>query len=197
MNGMNAVLPKMDKSIALSMLRCPQCGATLRLAPAEYRVFCNNENGVCNAGQGFPLIDGQPALVVFERSVLNESALVANAGGSPIHRRKPGGFLRNTLRKTYSVLHGGNRVAGPNCRRFLSELAKMSSQPIVLNVGGGNRRAGNRSPACEGRHGSTPVLRHLLVARDRLHRRRPRHPAARRLGRRRLDSSGSGTRHRP
>ena len=135
----------MDKSLVFSMLRCPQCGSTLRFVPAEHRVYCNHENGSCTVGQGFPLIDGQPALVVFERSILCEESLLQSAGGSPIRRQKPGGVLRNALRKTLAAMQGGNRIAGPNCDRFLRELAKISAQPIVLNVGGGSAGQGTEA----------------------------------------------------
>jgi SAM-dependent methyltransferase len=127
----------MDKSLLFPMLRCPQCGSTLRTAPAEGRVYCNRENGACDVAQGFPLIGGQPALVVFERSVLSEASLVQSGGGSPIRRQKLGGTVRNSLRKILAALRGGNRVAKVNCDRFLRELARVSSQPTVLIVGGG------------------------------------------------------------
>jgi SAM-dependent methyltransferase len=119
------------------MLRCPQCGSTLRIVSAEYRAYCNRENGPCNITQGFPLIDGQPALVAFDRSVLDEASLICRGGDSPIRRQKPHGMLRTAVRKLLAVLRGGNRAAAPNCRRLLRELATLSPQPVVLIVGGG------------------------------------------------------------
>jgi SAM-dependent methyltransferase len=115
------------------------------MASEQRRVFCNNEGGSCTVGQGFPLVNGLPALIVFDRSVLSETPLLETAGDSPIHRQKPGGFVRAALRKLYAALHGGNRVAGPNCRRFLDELRRKSPQPVVLNVGGGNPGAGTEA----------------------------------------------------
>jgi SAM-dependent methyltransferase len=126
----------MDKSLVFSLLRCPQCGSTLRTAPAEGRVYCNRENGPCSIAQGFPLIGDQPALVVFERSVLSEASLLQTAGSSPIRRRKAGGIVRNSVRKALAALRGRNRIALPNCHRFLRELTRLSSQPTVLIVGG-------------------------------------------------------------
>ena len=136
------------------MLRCPQCGSTLRLTAADNRVYCNNENGRCTVGQGFPVVGDQPALVVFERSVLSETSLLEGDGGSPLRRRRPGGLARRTLRKIYRALHGANRVAGPNCERFLGELAKITPQPVVLNVGGGSVGDGTQSL-----HGNTGNVR--------------------------------------
>jgi SAM-dependent methyltransferase len=127
----------MDKSL-LAMLRCPDCGSTLRPAAAEQRVYCNQEKGACSVAEGFPLIDDQPALVVFERSVLSETSLLESAAASPIRRQKPAGVLRSSLRRLFAALRGGNRMAGPNCRRFLHELPASSAQPTVLIVGGGS-----------------------------------------------------------
>jgi SAM-dependent methyltransferase len=121
----------------LSLLRCPQCGSTLRPVPAEQRVYCNRENGDCSVTRGFPLIDDQPALVLFDRSVLSEESLVASAGGSPIRRQKHGSLARRALRIVIAALRGGNRAAGPNCRRFLGETRNIAKQPVILIVGGG------------------------------------------------------------
>jgi SAM-dependent methyltransferase len=145
---------------AFSLLRCPRCGSTLRWA-AENRVHCNGDRGPCDGQRGFPLIHGQPALVVFERSVLDEAAFVQSDAGSLVRRSKPGGGVRRAARKMLALLEGGNRAAAANCRRFLAELHAMrgdcpdfragdcpdfrasengtvplSSTPIVLTVGG-------------------------------------------------------------
>jgi SAM-dependent methyltransferase len=63
--------------------------------------------------------------------------LLEGDGGSPIRRSKPGGLARKVLRRVMLALRGGNRVAEPNCRRFLAELQKNSPQPVVLIAGGG------------------------------------------------------------
>ena len=124
------------QEFAASMLRCPQCGSTLRFSQAEHRAYCNHERGNCSIERGFPLINGQPALVVFERSVLEEAAIVAAAGRSPIARSKPGRLLRTAVRKLLAALTGANPVAESNGRRLLEEMQKLSSRPILLNVGG-------------------------------------------------------------
>jgi SAM-dependent methyltransferase len=121
----------------LLMLCCPQCRATLRLSPGEDRVYCNNDSGGCSIERGYPLVGGQPALVVFERSVLSEAWLMERGGGSPIRRSQAGGLVRSALRGVMRALRGGNRVAAPNCRKFLGELHKRTAAPVVLIVGGG------------------------------------------------------------
>lgn len=152
----SVVLKHSPRQSVFSMLRCPQCRSTLRLAPAENRVYCNNENGSCTIGQGFPMVGDQPVLVVFERSVLCEASLVEGDGSSPIRRRKPGGLARNTLRRIVLALRGANRVAEPNCRRFLAELSEISPQPVALNIGGGSVGCGTQ--ALHGNTGNVRVL---------------------------------------
>jgi SAM-dependent methyltransferase/ribosomal protein S27AE len=125
-----------------SMLRCPRCGSTLRFAHDEQRAYCNGEHGSCAAAKGYPLVNGQPVLVIFEQSVLNEESLVQTDGSSPVRRQKQAGWLRIAARKFLGMLQGGNRIAETNCRRFLEELQKTSDRPIVLNVGGASVGSG-------------------------------------------------------
>lgn len=108
----------------------------MRISQEKKRAFCNHERGNCSVEHGFPLIDGQPALVVFKCSVLEEGEMIAAAGHSPVVRAKPGKMLRNAVRKLIAVLTGGNRVAERYCRRMLDELRNNSLLPVVLNVGG-------------------------------------------------------------
>ena len=156
-----------DQSFVFSMLRCPQCGSTLRWALAESRVYCKNENGFCTIDQGFPLINGQPALVVFERSVLQEETLLKSAGGSPIRRAKPAGLVRRTLRKIFQVLNGANPISKSNCDRLLGELLKISPQPVVLNVGGAS--VGHGAQALHGNTGNVRVLCFDVYASPKTH----------------------------
>lgn len=132
----------MNQSILTPLLRCPECGSTLRSAPADRRLYCNRERGPCASANGFPIIDDQPALVVFERSVLSEASLLDRCGASPIRRSKRGSILRNAARKFLAVLHGRNRQGPVNARRFLRELHTLSPNPTVLIVGGGTAGCG-------------------------------------------------------
>jgi SAM-dependent methyltransferase len=108
----------------------------LRISPDERRVYCNHDRGNCSIERGFPLINGLPALVVFERSVLDESSLVATAGKSLIPRAATNNLFRKAIQKLVDILRGTNPVAESNGRRLLKELQKLSPQPILLNVGG-------------------------------------------------------------
>ena len=108
----------------------------MRFASSEQRVYCNHERGTCTIDRGFPLIAGRPALVVFERSVLEEASLVARVGNSPIARSKPGNWFRLAMRKLLAALTGSNPVAESNGRRLLEELQKLTPRPVVLNIGG-------------------------------------------------------------
>jgi SAM-dependent methyltransferase len=146
---------------AFSMLRCPRCGGSLRWATDEGRAFCRGDRGACGDGRGFPLVDGQPALVAFERSVLSETALVASAGGSPVRRSKPADGVRRAARRVLALLEGGNRIAEANCGRFLAALRSPGDfpnscasnngtvpltppLPIVLTVGGAVAGSGTK-----------------------------------------------------
>jgi SAM-dependent methyltransferase len=133
------------EEFVFSMLRCPQCGSTLRSSPTENRVFCNHERGPCSIDGGFPVVDGRPALVVFEHSVLEETPLLQSGGKSPVRRQKTAGWLRRAARRFLSVLRGENRIAETNCRRWLDEIRRASPQPIVLNIGGASVGAGARA----------------------------------------------------
>ncbi|MEN6556662.1 MAG: class I SAM-dependent methyltransferase [Thermoguttaceae bacterium] len=118
------------------MLRCPRCGSELRWDGD--RPVCCGEHGDCLGQRGYPVVAGQPALIAFERSVLSEAAMVANAGDSPVRRSKSVGLMRDAVRAALTRLEGGSRSAKINCRRFLDRLKKDASraEPIVLNVGG-------------------------------------------------------------
>ena len=146
-----------EKSFVLPMLRCPQCGATLRSAPGENRLYCNSGNGSCAIKRGFPLVNGQAALVAFDNSVLAEESLLGSAGSSPLRRRSSGGLLRtlrNVPRRVLQAMRGANRVAKANCDKLLQEVFKLSNEPIVLNVGGASVGAGAHAL-----HGNTGRLR--------------------------------------
>jgi len=130
------------------MLRCPQCHSTLRRAPEERRVYCDNQFGVCTVGEGFPIVRGLPVLVLFEKSVLCEESFRQGDVASPIHRRKDGGpwkGLQCAARKCFEALRGTNPVVGRNCGRWLREIRRISPNPIVLNIGGTSIGQGARA----------------------------------------------------
>ena len=141
-------MDKPEKAFIIPMLRCPRCGATLRSAPGEERLYCKSDNGPCKgAAEGFPIVGGQAALVVFDDSVLDEASLVQGAGASSLPRRKSGGLvraIRNVPRRVLQVLRGANSVAKGHCDRLIREVFKRSGEPIVLNVGGGDVGAAPR-----------------------------------------------------
>src|SRR5579871_5788175 len=117
--------------------RCPRCSSPVRLEGGIGKpIFCSNDSCLY-ARRGFPVVIGQPALVDFESSVLDENALKSSEGGSAIHRsRAP---ARQMLRR---ILFGPNRVAERNAPRFLDEVKNVSPRPTVLVVGGGSTGEG-------------------------------------------------------
>jgi SAM-dependent methyltransferase len=119
-------------------LRCPRCGAPLRdpaRAPA-----CTGSCALAAAGP-FPILDGQPVLVDFERSVLSRERFVRSAGesekarGSVVRR----GGLRAVVR---DLLEPPNRIAHGNARRLLALAAELAPRPRILVVGGGRVGSG-------------------------------------------------------
>ena len=105
-------------------LCCPRCRAALAQSDGGY--FCAH----CGIG-AFPASRGLPALVDFERSVLQEGDLSKETG---VLRRKPPRPLITFVRRH---LMPYNERAARNAERFLAELRRRSDHPLVLIVGGG------------------------------------------------------------
>ena len=114
--------------IALEQIspRCPRCRSAL--TTAEGRFACRD--GACGIGT-FPTSRGLPALVDFDRSVLQEADLGKETG---VLKRKPPRPLVSWVRRH---LMPYNERAARNADRFLAELRKRSANPLVLVVGGG------------------------------------------------------------
>jgi SAM-dependent methyltransferase len=122
----------------LRLLCCPRCGADLT---RHSRFFeCSAPGCPYHDGKRFPSIDGQPCLIDFPNSILDEAA--ATTGQSPVERK------RKWYGRLYaSIVEAPNSTAEGNIRR-LTELAKRRAAehgaaiPVVLVVGGGSVGAG-------------------------------------------------------
>ena len=108
-------------------LRCPRCRSPLAVAEGQYR--CTNVE--CALPRPFPNSRGRPAIVDFDRSVLQESDLSRDTG---VLKRRPPRPLVTFVRRH---LMPYNERAAANAGRFLAELRKQSPNPTVLVVGGG------------------------------------------------------------
>lgn len=108
------------------MLRCPRCRSAL--AQTDSGLACPSRQ--CGIG-AFPSSRGLPALVDFDRSVLQQSDLSSETGARK--RRRQGPFITFVRRHLMPY----NERAVRNADRFLAELRKHSTGPTILVVGGG------------------------------------------------------------
>jgi SAM-dependent methyltransferase len=121
----------------LHLLQCPRCSSAIGVRPGPKDASFSCTNSACDFGRnGFPVLDGKPALIDFDDSIMTRESIAASADEQAIET-KPG--LKERLR---GYLMGGNDVAGRNCQIFLDNLKKISPLPRVLVIGGGTRGAG-------------------------------------------------------
>lgn len=105
-----------------SAFRCPRCAGRL---DADF---------ACPACGPFPVVQGQPVLIDFSASVLDQEQFLQREGSPPIRRARP----RRT-RRLVEWLNGDNKAA----RRIADELLKrLAPGARVLVVGGGTIGSG-------------------------------------------------------
>lgn len=124
------VLP-LDTMVAEDLFICPRCAGPVRVAGGSWQ--CTSAS--CRyADYPFPIVSGVPALVDFERSVLDADRLRAFDGAAPIHRSR---FNRALTR----LVHPTNSTASIQIARMLellrAETAMTERRPRILVIGGG------------------------------------------------------------
>lgn len=107
------------------LLRCPRS--------RERLAFDHDGSAVAGDGGRYGAIDGQPVLIDFSRSVINEDTVHAEPGASQLERPGHG----RTPRFLKRVLSPEKRVTQENMREFLHRLRARSPRPRVLVIGGG------------------------------------------------------------
>jgi SAM-dependent methyltransferase len=122
----------LDALVDQDLLICPRCRARVTHEAGEWR--CTDASCPCGRTP-FPVVSGVPALVDFERSVLDADRLQAVEGASEVTRSAFAGPLRR-------LLHPANTTAPTQVARMVSLLredARTSSgrAPRILVVGGG------------------------------------------------------------
>jgi SAM-dependent methyltransferase len=111
-------------------LRCPRCASALR--NLDVRPSCSN--AACEySANGFPLVDTQPVLIDFAKSIFDR-AKYSRDNGSVLHRDVTRRSVRSRL---HQVAEGKNPIAASNCARFIELLKQGSARPVVLVIGGG------------------------------------------------------------
>lgn len=115
----------------LPLLQCPRCGAGMERDEDGYR--CAG-----SAGHRYSSVDGQPVLVDFDSSILQEADFAARAGASAIAGRDGSGALGRAA----GALLPHNEVAAPNAARLKALARELSARPRILVVGGGGKGAG-------------------------------------------------------
>ena len=117
----------LDALVDQDLLTCPRCGSPVR--PRSGGWLCAGAS--CRyAEEPFPVVAGVPALVDFERSVLDADRLRSVAGASEVRRSGFAGPLRR-------LLHPANTTAPRNVSRMVELLRADSGTPRILVVGGG------------------------------------------------------------
>jgi SAM-dependent methyltransferase len=117
-----------NRSEIAPLLVCPRCRSTLRDDDGGFS--CTSDSCPCRAPGSFPMIDRWPAVIDFERSVVDLAVLRAAPGGGP-HRWS----IDRVPRSLRPWLKPRNRVAEHNMATMLDLLAKPA--PVILVVGGG------------------------------------------------------------
>lgn len=120
----------------VDLLACPRCKCALR---PESSTTLRCTRAECPYAQsGFPVLDGQPVLVDFARSILDADDVLAS-GAATLIRRRPRGGWRKVVRH---VLFGRNRAAARAVDAVLAHQPAGRTPPLVLVVGGATIGAG-------------------------------------------------------
>jgi SAM-dependent methyltransferase len=113
-----------------SLLRCPGLHHEVTIDRAAAQVTCTLEHCPL-AGRVFPIIDGQPILVDFPNSVLDEATTVDRE--APILVTRSSGWQHSLS----LLVFGDKPMARRNAARFLELVKAGAPSPVVLVVGGG------------------------------------------------------------
>jgi ubiquinone/menaquinone biosynthesis C-methylase UbiE len=124
-----------------AILCCPRClNAFSPNVGEDDRWFCSDKNCLY-ASTGFPVVDGRPVLIDFERSIFSGEAFAAQNGNSVLPREeKPS--LKSRIK---AFLLGSNKVAERHQELIAAEMKKLSPRPRLLMVGGGTIGSGIRA----------------------------------------------------
>lgn len=119
----------------LEITICPKCKSGL--ISNEHRLFCT-QLGCSNHIDGFLMVNGKPALVDFENSVIEFDVLKNTSAASLVKRSVSFPSLRRIIRK---LLNGSGKKTIENLSKISTQIAQ-KKHPRILIVGGGSIGAG-------------------------------------------------------
>jgi len=117
------------------ILRCPICNSKIRFEYVHESYYCNNE--LCSKShQNFPIVNGKPVLIDFEKSIINYDIFKKYEGRSVVVRRK-----KEILVKMKSFFQGESVITKKNIELIIKMLSNIND-PKILIIGGGEIGAG-------------------------------------------------------
>jgi SAM-dependent methyltransferase/uncharacterized protein YbaR (Trm112 family) len=121
-----------DEEVA-DLLVCPACRAELSITAG--RIYCSNQT--CSRSKsGFPIIQGVPGLIDFDRSIVAEETLLAEEGRSTVAR---GGSIWRRLSYVMRNASGLQPAIDKRAAAFLDCVRqKFDAGLAILLVGGGS-----------------------------------------------------------
>jgi SAM-dependent methyltransferase len=117
------------------MCACPRCRSALEFSDSSVR--CGNAACRYSNEPGFPIVDGRPALIDFDNSVIDRDRLLASAAAT--YMRRPGALKLRLFR----VLFGVDGSAAYAAEKFHALCTRRGlSRPRLLVIGGGAAGSG-------------------------------------------------------
>ena len=109
---------------------CPRCRSALEFSDSAVR--CGNPACRYGGKPGFPIVDGRPALIDFDNSVIDRDRLLKSAGASYMQRR--GAWKKRLFR----VMFGDDRSAAFAAEELHALCTRRGARkPRLLVIGGG------------------------------------------------------------
>jgi SAM-dependent methyltransferase len=111
-------------------VRCPRCSCSVR--NLDVQPSCSNPACEYSAA-GFPLVDAQPVLIDFAKSIFDRG-MYGGDNGSVLQRDVT---RRSVKSRLHEIAEGKNPIAASNCAKFIGLLKQHCAGPTVLVIGGG------------------------------------------------------------
>ena len=120
--------------LPLNLCRCPVCAGSLDFS--DDPILCYNQT-CASQPKGFPILNGRPVLIDFDRSVIDRDELLAVDGVSSVHRHRLPGIDRRLHMRLYDAMFGTDQSAVYAADGLPKRLHQLPHRPRVLVIGGG------------------------------------------------------------